>query len=324
MDSIEFMLHGMCEELRLMEARLVARIEGCSDGLVRRMVNSEQRAARFDINFDDGLVFDSYSDDLGGGPVFDSYPDDLGGGPIFDEDPFVDPVGDAAHDSDNVAVVVSKFTKSACDVHDQGDSDDLDGGPVFDTNPNNLDNGCVFDTERDYDHVAIAAPKFPVLVFDVDLSSFDKEPGDLSPTCTDVIFDEELFVNPVAAFLGAILDKGPLLNEERELVEEDLTSVKQFILDSNSNSTATTTTTDVPCTCSTKCLSNDIYIMMSIVVPTVAEEVAVPEPAQQKGGGPQPPVTPDPPTHHLLHLHRAPEADLLRPHHRHLLHGAGH
>jgi hypothetical protein len=54
-----------------MEARLVARIEGCSDGLVRRMANSEQRVARFDINFDDALVFDSYYDNLGGGPVFD-------------------------------------------------------------------------------------------------------------------------------------------------------------------------------------------------------------------------------------------------------------
>jgi hypothetical protein len=65
---------------------------------VHRLANSEQRDARFDIDFDDGPVFDSYSDDLGGGPMFDSYPDNLSDGPIFDEDPFVDPVGDAAHD----------------------------------------------------------------------------------------------------------------------------------------------------------------------------------------------------------------------------------
>jgi hypothetical protein len=71
MDSVEFVMRGMREELQLMEARLVARIEGCGDGLVHRMANSEQRVARFDINFDDALVFDSYYDNLSGGPVFD-------------------------------------------------------------------------------------------------------------------------------------------------------------------------------------------------------------------------------------------------------------
>jgi hypothetical protein len=124
----------MREELQLMEARLVARIEGCDDGLVRRMVNSEQRAARFDIDFDDSPVFDSYSDDHGGGPVFNSYPDDLDGGPNFDEDPFVDPVGDAAHDSDNAARTVLNFTPSACAIRDQ-EPDDLAVSLVFDTNP---------------------------------------------------------------------------------------------------------------------------------------------------------------------------------------------
>jgi hypothetical protein len=62
MNTIDFVLCRIREELRVMEA------------------NSEQRAARFDIDFDDHPVFDSYSDDLDDGPVFDADPADLNDG----------------------------------------------------------------------------------------------------------------------------------------------------------------------------------------------------------------------------------------------------
>jgi hypothetical protein len=53
-DFVLFVLCCMREELRVME------------------VNSEHSAARFNIDFDDRSVFDSYSDDLNDGPVFDT------------------------------------------------------------------------------------------------------------------------------------------------------------------------------------------------------------------------------------------------------------
>jgi hypothetical protein len=62
MNTIDFVLCRIREELRVME------------------VNSEQRAARFNIDFDDCPVFDSYSDDLDDGPVFDADPADLDDG----------------------------------------------------------------------------------------------------------------------------------------------------------------------------------------------------------------------------------------------------
>jgi hypothetical protein len=65
LDSIDFVLCRIREDLWVMEA------------------NSEQRAAHFNLDFDDCPVFDSYSDDLDDGPVFDA---DLNDGPVYDTD----------------------------------------------------------------------------------------------------------------------------------------------------------------------------------------------------------------------------------------------
>jgi hypothetical protein len=176
MDSVNSVLCRMCKELRLMEAGLVARTEGCGDWLVRRMANSEQRTACFDIDFDDGPVFDPYSDDLSGGLVFNSYLDNLSGGPIFNEDPFVDPVGDASHDSYNATSTVLKFAQLACIVHDRR-TDNIEDGPIYDTNPDDCNIGLVFVTELVPDRVAVTV--------------LDQGPDNLSATLVGFVFDED-------------------------------------------------------------------------------------------------------------------------------------
>jgi hypothetical protein len=81
---------------------------------------------------------------------------------IFDEEPFPDPVIDAALDSDRAAV---KSAKSVCAVHDQ-ETDDLADGLVFDTNPVDLEDGLVFDVELVHDRVDVELDDDPL--FDED------------------------------------------------------------------------------------------------------------------------------------------------------------
>jgi hypothetical protein len=88
MDSVKFVLRCMREELRVMEA------------------NTEQRAARFGIDFEDRPVFDSYSDDPDDGPVFDA---DLDDGPVYDTD-----ADDLDHGSNIAAPVTTIDTSSTC------------------------------------------------------------------------------------------------------------------------------------------------------------------------------------------------------------------
>jgi hypothetical protein len=93
MDSVEFVLRRMCDELRVMEA------------------NSEQCAVCFDIDFDDRPVFDSYSDDLDDGPVFDAYPTDLDDGQVYDTD-----ADNLDHGSNIAAPVTTIDTSSTCSM----------------------------------------------------------------------------------------------------------------------------------------------------------------------------------------------------------------
>jgi hypothetical protein len=185
---------------------------------------------------DEGLAFDSE-------PFYDN----------LDEELFVDPVVNTEPASNHTAVIRLRFATLVCTVHDHFTdgpvfddlsygpvldtySDGFVGVPVFDTDSDTPDSGPVFDIETNYSHVAVAAIDFTESEFDADFAFSDKGPDDLFTTR-----------------LGTVLDEGPLFNEEPEPMEEDLTFVKQFVLDSNS--TIATTTMDVPCTCSTKCLS---------------------------------------------------------------------
>jgi hypothetical protein len=141
--------------------------------------------------------------------------------------------------------------------------DDSDDGPIFDKE-------TLFDSEPVFDRVATFefVDKQHAVMYADDAVVHAVDP-ELCYDCLDggPIFDEERFVasefysDPVtiAAFdyescdlsrAGADFDDLPLFDE----APEDLTSVKQFVLDSNS--TAAATITDASCTCSTKCLSN--------------------------------------------------------------------
>jgi hypothetical protein len=192
--------------LREMEMRLGERLTGRSTLPTCCAATFVQRTAMYAD--DEGLAFDSE-------PFYDN----------LDEELFVDPVVDAAPASDHTAVTGLTFATPACAVRDQFTDglvfDDLDCEPVFDTYSNDRadglvfdtdsdtpDNGPVFATKTDYDHVAVAAIEFTKSEFDTDFAFSDKGPSDL-----------------FTARLGAVLDEGPLFNEESEPVEEDLTFV---------------------------------------------------------------------------------------------------
>jgi hypothetical protein len=218
MDSVDFALCRMRAELRVMEA------------------NSEQRAARFDI---DGPVFDSYSDDLDDGPVFDADPADRDDGPVYDTD-----ADNLDHGSNIAAPATTIDTSSTCltkwphvAVHTElarcGAVVLLPRCKVFTTSCSSTgDLGVLFDTEPLPDRVAATEFEFAKTEHDAEHAVFDFD--------GDPLFDEE----PVQAAANYSIGK-------------------EFAF--GSNIAATPTSEDRPSTCSMKCPHVVLHTELTLV-----------------------------------------------------------
>jgi hypothetical protein len=235
MDS---MLYCVLEELSAMEARLLARIDGCGGGLERWVANSMLHAS-----YAGDHIFDV---DLVDGPVFDTFYDNLDDSPSFDEElPFANTIIDTMPASDHVAFTVLKFANR------DPATNDFTNGPVFDTNPGDLDDGPVFDSYMDGQ-----------LVFndelvhdrvDTELDVFAQWPDDLT-----------------AAHTGAIFDDYPLFDAEPEIEEAELVPYWADVA-------PPAATVDTPFTCLTKFLHLAVHAEKMLVTVSLQECMVIQE-----------------------------------------------
>jgi hypothetical protein len=192
------------EELSAMEARLLARIDGCGGGLEYQVANSKRHAL-----YTSNPIFDV---DLIDGPVFDTLYDNIDDGPSFDEESFTDHIIDTAPASDHDTFIVLEFANR------DPVTDDLANGLVFNTNPNDLDGGPMFDSYIDNQlvfNVELVHDRV-----DTELDVFAQRPDDL-----------------MAAHIDAIFNDDPLFDAEPEIEEAELVPYQTDITPLRSPST---------------------------------------------------------------------------------------